>query len=390
MVDYQTLMKILSVPRPNGSAAERETAHALGDWLTRQGIPYTLQTFRLYPFFFECIGVWLMLSRTMLAVAVWDRWGWWTLPIALISVLGGTLDIALNIPLVTWLGARRGENINLEFEPPQAQQELIFSAHYDSKTEWLDHKQRMFFLKLIPFGILLTLLLGAWGPLDGWLMDTASGAIIFWIGALLTIPLLALAWGLGLHLSVGRLLDPSQGAVDNGAACAILLGLAEHLSNEGSPPTDTKITLALFTGEEVNMQGSRAYVESRDWALSTGVLNLEIMAQDGAYIYWQEEGNVFHLLPTSKHLNELFSGSVEQVTGHSAQPAGPVNSDGSSFLFGGIPAATVGTLDTCLGETGFHRPTDNLARVQMERIPEGVEILLTFLKEYSKSQKLPE
>ena len=138
MVDYQELMTLLSVPRPNGSAAERETRRALGEWLARHGIAYRLQTFRLYPYFFECVGLWLILSRTLLALAIWERWGWLTLLIALVGLLGGTLDVALNQPLVTWPGARRGENILIEFEPPKASQEIILCAHYDSKTELLD------------------------------------------------------------------------------------------------------------------------------------------------------------------------------------------------------------------------------------------------------------
>lgn len=376
MIDYRELMGILSVPRPNGSAAERATARALKDWLDRRGISYRVQAFRLYPYFFECVGLWLILSRSLLAVAVWARWGWWTLPIALVGLLGGALDVALHWPLVTWPGARRGENLLVEFEPPGARREIILSAHYDSKTELLDHCQRAYLFRYMNLGILLTLLLGLWGPLDAWLV---SGAI-HWIGVLLTIPLLLLAWGMGLHLSLGRTLKPSQGAVDNGAACAILLGLAGKLSKGESLPPETKITLALFAGEEVNMQGSRAYVKSRAWPLPASALNLEIMAQDGDYIYWEEDGDAFRSLPTAKSLNEMYAAAVEKVTGAPAQPASLVNSDAGSFLFAGIPAASVGTLDARLGETGFHRPTDNLERVMMERLPQGVEILQAFLQ----------
>ena len=374
-IDFYGLMSLLSVPRPNGSAAERETARSLKNWFEQHGIAYRTQTFRLYPYFFECVGLWLILSRTLLAIAVWERWGWLTFPVALIGLLGGTLDVALNLPLVTWPGAQRGENILIEFEPPQASQEIILSAHYDSKTELLDHRQRMFLFKCMNLGIVLTLLLGMWGLLDAWLMSKP----FHWLGVLLTIPMLVLAWGMGLHLSLGRTLQPSRGAVDNGAACAIMLGLAEKLSKSESPPSDTKITLALFTGEEVNMQGSRAYIQSRDWPLSAMVLNLELMAQDGDYIYWEKDGNAFRLLPTTKSINAMFAAAVEKITGARVRPAGSVNSDGASFLFAGIPATAVGTLDSHMGETGLHRPTDNLERIVIERLPEGVEILKSFI-----------
>jgi len=381
MIDFHELMTILSIPRPNGSVAEIMTENSLRDWLTRHSIPHRTQTFLLYPFFFECIGLWIILSRSLLAVAIWARWGWLTLPIALLGLLGGTLDVALNMPLVTWSGARRRENILIEFEPNHPQQEIIFCAHYDSKTELLDHRQRMFFLKRLNFAFGLTALLGFWGLLQQWLANSFWGAVIFWIGVALTVPLLLLAWGFGLHLSLGRLLKPSQGAVDNGAACAILLGLAERLATSQIPLTDKKITLALFTGEEVNMQGSRAYVRSRTWSLPAAALNMEIMAQDGDFIYWQEDGNFFHLSPTNERLNQAVVAAVKQVTGCDAQPAGPVNSDGGSFLRAGIPSTTMGTLDTRLGVTGFHQPTDNLARVVLERLPQTVKVLETFLSQ---------
>jgi hypothetical protein len=40
------------------------------------------------------------------------------------------------------------------------------------------------------------------------------------------------------------------------------------------------------------------------------------------------------------------------------------------------------TLDTRLGETGFHRPTDNLERVAFERLPQSVQVLEAFLTEF--------
>jgi len=149
MVDYQALMRILSVPRPNGSPAEAETRRALQDWLEQMGIPHRTHGFRLYPYFFESIGVWLIASRTLLALAVLLRWGWLTLLIALVGLLGGLVDVALGFPLVTFLGGRQGENILIEFDSPDARREIVFSAHYDTKTELLDHRQRMFFLKNI-------------------------------------------------------------------------------------------------------------------------------------------------------------------------------------------------------------------------------------------------
>jgi hypothetical protein len=391
-VDYDELMHILSRPRPNGSAAERHTRLALLEWLGRRNISYRLHTFRLYPYFFILIGYWLILSRTLLGLAIWLRWGWPALPIALIGLAGGLVDVALNIPLVTWIGARRGENILITFNPAQdkgfesiatnPQQEVILCAHYDSKTELLDHRQRLFFIKNLRLGIMLTLLLGILGPIDRMLADSGSpwAALTYGFGIVSSLVLSTLAWGLGLNLSMGWLRKPSQGAVDNGAACAILLGLADKLRGDNLAMRRTLLTLAIFTGEEVNMQGSRAYAASREWPLPTVALNLEVMAQDGEIVYWEQDGTSLKLVPTSPALNERIKASVEQVTGQPARPVGPVNSDGYSFIRVGIPATTIGTYDRVMVDRGFHQASDNLNRVVMDRLPQAVEILEHFLK----------
>ena len=398
--DFVELMEFLSIPRPNGSRAMQETAERLKNWLEQRGIPYRIHDYRLYPYFFEAIGVWLIISRSILALAYWQRWGWPTTIIALVALLGGTLDVAFGIPLVTWIGSVRGENILIEFESSEPEREVIFSAHYDSKTELLDHRQRYFLLKNLPTGIFLTLALGVLAPLDRALLDAGSPWAVhtYWAGVALSLPLLFLAWTLGLNLSTGRLLPPSSGAVDNGTSCAIILALAENLFHEGGqdqgsakakplspgpssngagPPT--RVTLALFSGEEANMQGSRAYVRSRDWPLPAVVMNLEVMAQNGTYVYWEQDGNSLHLKPTSEPVNQAVALAVRLVTGEPAVPGGPLNSDGGSFLLAGIPSTTLGTYHTQLKDKGFHCTNDNLERVAMERLPEGVTILEKFL-----------
>ncbi len=214
MIDYRELMSFLSTPRPNGSAAEAATGRGLAAWLIERGIPLRIHTFRLYPYFFEAIGVWLILSRTLLATALWLRWGWPALVIALIGLAGGALDWMLGLPLVTWPGARRGKNLLVELIPAgdePVSQEIVISAHYDSKTELLDHRRRAFFVRLLPLGMALTLLAGLLGATDGLLAARAPGlataASVAGVG--LSLPLLFLSWGLGLNLTLGRLLRPS-------------------------------------------------------------------------------------------------------------------------------------------------------------------------------------
>jgi hypothetical protein len=406
MVDYTELMEIFSRPRPNGSPGERLTSQAIQRWLAQRGIPHRIHHFRQYPYFFESIGIWLMLSRTLLAAAIWFRWGWITLPIALIGAVGGLIDMWKHVPLVSFFGARRAENILIEFEPSvkslsrreamenqprqsNPDRELVLSAHYDSKTEPLDHMQRMTLLLNVPFGLVITLALGVLGPLDARFLAQGSAwaDFTYFAGLVLCIPLLLLAWGLGLNLSLGRLYQPSLGAVDNGTSCAILLGLAKRLHENRNNLQRTRITLAVFSGEEIGMQGSRAYVRDRDWPLQTIALNLEAMAQDGQYVYWEKDGNLLKLDPTSAFVNSLVSETVSEVVGEPAIPGGPVLSDGSSFMATGIPTAVMGTYHSIYKDRGFHQPSDNLDRVQMHRLVEGVEILTRFIEKLDRKEE---
>ena len=375
-------MQILSRPRPSGSAGERKTIGDLQGWLTERRLPFQIQAFTLYPYFLICVGLWMLCAHTLLAVSVWLRWGWVSSLIAVLGILGGLLDTAFDIPIVTWPGKTTGQNILIEFEAPDPRRELVISAHYDSKTELFDHRIRYFFVRNLPVGIALAIMLGILSPLVNYL-PVPWIAPTYILSVALTIPLLFLVWGLGLNLSLGRLRrNPSQGAVDNGAACAILLGLAQHIADGNIPLEGTRLTLALFGGEEVNMQGSRAYTLGREWTLPSAALNLEIMAQDGEYVFWEQDGMSLKLFRTDLRLNLAISEAVEKVTGNPARPAGPINSDGYSFMRARVPVATLGTYDCELRESGLHLPSDNLSRVKMTKLVEGVEILAQFIRSY--------
>lgn len=388
LIDNYELMAVLSRPRPNGSAAIRETRSALINWMDSRRIPHRQQRFKLYPYFFECIGVWLILSRTLLVWAVWARWSWLTLLVAILGLIGGVIDVVMHWPVITWPGGRIDENILIEFPSTRAENEVILSAHYDTKTELLDHRQRLFFLKNLKPGMLLTLALGVLSIIDVRITEAGSIAapIFHWFVVILCLPMLFLAWGLGLNLTLGRLIRPSQGAADDGAACAILLGLAKRISCGDIQLDRTNVTLALFTGEEVNMQGSRAYIRGREWSLPTQAINLEVMAQDGEYVYWEQDGFSLHLEPTTNSINKRVIQAITLVTSKPPLAVGPVNSDGYSFLAAGIPATTIGTYDKKLRDCGFHRPTDNLDRVVMSRLEEGIEILMNILRDCDRGR----
>jgi hypothetical protein len=91
-------------------------------------------------------------------------------------------------------------------------------------------------------------------------------------------------------------------------------------------------------------------------------------------------------LPYDEKFNRAISAAVASITGAPASPAGPLNSEGYSFIRANLPATTLGTYDRKLQSRGFHLPSDNLSRVQMARLPEGVEILAQFIRSVDRGE----
>ncbi len=385
--DFNKLLAILSRPRPNGSKALKETCVSLCNWLSINEISYKLHSYKARPYLMETMGAWLLISQLLLDVSVWLRWGWPSLLIVLIGLAVMQLE-AKGVPVVSWIGNSRSENIIVTFSPLQSpQQEVVLSAHYDSKTELYDHNRRAFFLKRMPLAAGLSFLLGVLGVIDGFLRQSFD--IVFWAGVALSIPHLIFMWGLGVNFLFGRLARPSQGSVDNGAACTILLDLANRLAKDDFSLQRTTVTVALFTGEEVAAQGSTAYVSDREWILPSIALNLELCGQNGPYIAWEQYGgSSASLYQATKPLNEAVEASVTCFDREFELVEGPVGTDSVPFLAAGIAATSLGTMDRDLGIGGLHRSTDNLERVVVDRLSETADIVANILTQYDNGSFL--
>ncbi|MEN9937336.1 MAG: hypothetical protein RLZZ387_3915 [Chloroflexota bacterium] len=387
MPDDAELLRLLSRPRPSGSLAERETYDMLRAWLDARGISCERHPFRLRPYFFEAVGAWLIASRTLLAVAALRGWGWRAVPIALVGQAGGAADI-LGFPLITWPGARDSESLTVSFGPTRADRELIIAAHYDSKTELLDHQRRALLLRGLRPGIALTFAAALFAAAEGELRARQSPLqpLARALSIAAAVPVALLAWALGLNLLLGRAASPSAGAVDDGAACVVLLRLAERLAAHKAFTRRTRVTLAIFGGEEVNMQGAATYVRFRfPQPINTpraAVVNLELLGQRGPYVLWERDGNALRTLPTTPEINQLLHESIMAVTESTPAPEPLINSDAYPFLAAGVPAAVLGTRDPVLGTGGLHRPTDSVDRIDLARLPEHVAVLEELIRRY--------
>jgi hypothetical protein len=385
------LLTLLFAPRPNGSQALTQTVEAVRAWLEGEGIPVQPHHFTLHPYFMELLGIWMVLTGLLLPVAALGPWGWGGLILALLMLAVPLLEVRFLCPTVTALVRQPVENLVVSFPVPHPSREVIFCAHMDSKTELLDHYQRSVLLRLSVPAMGLALIAGVLtavnglspvGPALSGVEGTAATAVR-WLAFLVALPVTAYGLGMGANLVGGRFSRrPSTGAVDNGAAVAILLALARRLRRRNLHLDHTAVTLLLSVGEEAHMQGALAYVRDRkDWPVPVSVVNLEVLGQNGGYLLWEWDGTAMRQVPTDPALNRALERAVEAVAGERPVRAPTINSDAFAFIRRGIPAATLGSFDLDLGGRGLHSALDSPDRVSQERLVEAVEILGHFLED---------
>jgi hypothetical protein len=335
----------------------------------------------------ELLGLWLLLGGCLLPLAALLRWGWAGLVLALLIVVVPLLEVRFLRPTVTALVQRPARNLVAHFSPEHPRQEVILCAHLDSKTELLDHYQRRVLVRLSVPAIVLVLISGILITVERLLPVGTTRQVVYWLALLSTLPGIVYGLGMGANLVGGRFSrSPSSGAVDNGAAVAVLLELANRLQRGAFSLDATAITLLFTAGEETQMQGALAYVGDRQAqgpagaSTPTFAVNLEVLGQNGGYLLWERDGTAMISLLNDADLNSALARAVEAVTGEPPTWAPQLNSDAFAFLRTGIPAATLGSYDRDLGERGLHSALDCASRVDPARLVEAAGVLCHFLE----------
>ena len=377
----------LSTPRPNGSRALERAVDEVEAWLEGLGVEVQSHDFTLRPDSMELLGLWLLLGGLLLPLAALLRWGWVGLVLALLTVAVPLLEVRFLRPTITALVRRPARNLVARFSPGRPRQELIFCAHLDSKTELLDHYQRRALVRLSLPAIVLVLISGVLIALERLLSAGPASQVLYWLAFLSALPGTAYGLGMGANLVGGRFSrSASSGAVDNGAAVAVLLELAERFQQGAFSLDETAVTLLFTVGEEAQMQGALAYVDdmqAQDPAsaqASTCTINLEVLGQNGGYLLWERDGTAMVSLPNDAALNSALARAVEAVTGEPPTWAPQLNSDAFAFLRAGIPAATLGSYDRDLGGRGLHSALDSASRVDPARLVQAAEVLCHLLE----------
>lgn len=380
MTDLFTLLRQLAVARPDGSAAAARAADLIARILAGTGVTPVRESFFLRPHLPVLTGLAMLLLAAGAAAAVWRRKRIPAVLLALAIPLVYLGEFEFNLPIVSWLGGRTGENIVAEYGPADTGRTLILAAHYDTKTEVFDHEQRKPIHNAVPYAMLLIFLaaiLGALGrilpALDReWprrlLMLMAAGGIA-------GLSLLAYAFGGAYFLRA-----KSPGARDDGTSVAILLGVAQGLAKGEIDPGRTRVRLVFFGGEEVNMQGSQAYAARHRAELDrAAMINLETLSGPGPYRYHRRTGTFLRKFASSVLMRDLLNAALAAKGLPAAKPAGAIYDDSMPFAARGVPVITA---SNGTGRDSYHNAGDSLDKVVPGRMEEAVGVIGEMVKEW--------
>jgi hypothetical protein len=348
------LDQLASGPRENGTQELEATGGWLAAELRARGLQTELFPFTAYPHEVHLLGIAVLLLCIAYFVLLRGRRFGPALTAALVVPALAVAVVDLGLPALGGLRRTTQHDVIARLPAADAERRIVLSAHYDTKTEPLDHVARA----PIQFLTLPVLVVMVAAPL---LRRPRLQAFAGWV---------AIVWGAAIALvHAGGALMPSRshGAVDDGAACAVLLEAGAELAK--APPSRTEVVIALFSAEELGAHGAQAWVDSRFAGgvdLPTACVNFELVGSSTTFQVGGESSLTRHHRPSAALLDLLDQASVAAGGEPLArQPVGGLT-DAVAFLARGIPAATVvGREGPLFLPLGMHGPRDRRERIDL-------------------------
>jgi len=170
----------------------------------------------------------------------------------------------------------------------------------------------------------------------------------------------------------------SPGALDDGAACAVLVRLAERLV--ATPLQRTAVEIVLFSGEEIGVEGSWQYVRERfrlPPGQPTSAVNLEVIGAASTLALVRNEAFVLRRYAPDPDLVAALEAVHARLRGRplARTPLGGAT-DARSFLARGVSAATlVSHRPGQLFFRGLHSARDDRARLDERALDDTLDYL---------------
>jgi hypothetical protein len=332
------------------------------------------------------LGATILLLAILLFVFVLKKKPLAALIMALAIPVVLILEFELFIPVVTALVTKGGENIILNFSVPNPARELVFAAHYDSKTDFWDHIQRSKIYAFIPLAVIIGLAVAIFvfftrrytvlrkKAVTAVTLVLAGAVIAYW-------GLVFLGFGGYIFIPADR---QSFGSVDDGGSVAALLVLSKDIHDGKVNTGNSNITIVFTSGEEVSLQGAHAYLLERFGkgqkpAVPVSMVNLELAGQNGTMVYWKKDGQFLKFYDADPGLAERLGAVWKEVAGTAMESRPALTDDAQRFMTAGIPAITVGNSGLPgLGEGWFHSTRDDPGRIN----PGNLKLVISTLEKY--------
>jgi hypothetical protein len=368
----ELLDHLTTAPRENGTAALGQTASWLARFLGQQGIDVQMVAWDAHPWRLRLVGIGCFLAALAYVWLLRSRQGWAALAVALLVPAWLLVELDLGIPVTGWIHPVAESHLVARIPPAEgtADQRLIFSSHYDTKTDLFDHLERApFVLASVPLALLLVLGAIAAG-FHGWPKLVRGAQIAALFNGVLFL----------LIQTGGALVGAkSPGAVDSGAGCAVLLDLAKQL--HARPLAHTEVELVFFSGEELGIEGSRVWAKQRFGAgldKPTYDLNLDGVGESPRLAVMKSETALVRGFRPDEQLFAL----VDQI--HRERIGAPLHrtfysgvTDARAFLEVGVPALSMTSdLPGHAIQRKLHSRKDSPDRVHPAALTSTSEVLL--------------
>lgn len=283
----------------------------------------------------------------------------------------------------------RSQNVIGRIKPTgKVKKYVIFSGHHDSAYMMPLFQPK--YLRYVPLiqnmgviGAISLLILSILKSLVVLGVEVLDWRPVFGVSIydlLLVIPVVGLFFALFFKLNMVTKI-PVIGANDNLSAVAVVLGLAEIVSQ--NRPKNVEALFVSFGSEEPGLKGSRRFVEMHpSVAKNAYLINLEMLGAGELFIDVKENSiGVKH----SKELAEIVMNAGERVglkVDTVALPYG--DTDAASFSRKGFHAITIIALSPRLELMKWHLPDDVPENISEENLQKALKLCKAVLEDIDK------
>jgi len=271
----------------------------------------------------------------------------------------------------------KSRNIIVELGPDNAENQILFTAHYDTISLKLPMKLMMMFGVIGAIGIAVYSVAYFFNVLTHLLLSLNFMLILFpWFLTMLVITLISLC-----SLLISRIFrtNESHGIIDDGTGTAILLELVKFLQDK---KMSTKFIFCFFSAEELGLFGSSHYFSTNIHDTENlHVISIDMIGEKPPIAFIE---GVNPLIKTK--MNAEFNSQVKNIAEEL-----DINIKGTNFLYPGSDFAhwlfegqKVNWFIN--GSNVIHSKHDNLTNLNEELVSDAIKVIIGYLIQFTLSK----